>query len=182
MTLAVLFDKGVGSNWKNELDRQPNLQSKVEWMVNQTIRLTGLERFGEYLTLQLELDLLFVNEDRHMNNIAVVRHGDKFGYCPLFDFGAGFLSDTHEYAYDIQPKALLRQVKARPLNCGFVRQVHAAQALYGPQLRCDFMETDVRAALDGALCVYSQRDRADIYERVMTVIEIQKRKLFTDVR
>lgn len=182
LTLATLFEKGVGREWENELDHQPNLRHKIAWIVDQTIRLTNLERFGEYLTLQLELDMLFVNEDRHMNNIAVIRSGDTFGYCPLFDFGAGFLSDIHEYAYDIQPKALLRQVKARPLNCGFVRQVHAAQALYGPQLRCGFTEADVRTALDEALRVYAQRDRADICERVMTVIDSQKRKLFTDTR
>src|SRR5699024_2795202 len=86
LTLADLFRKGVGPNWQAAATRQPNLAGKVRWMVEQTVRLTGLQRFGAYLTLLVEADLLFGNEDRHLNNIAVLRRGEEFDYCPLFDF------------------------------------------------------------------------------------------------
>ena len=58
--------------------------------MEQVERLTGLDRFGTYLTLLFEVDMLFGNEDRHLNNIAVLRCGDGFDYCPIFDFGRGF--------------------------------------------------------------------------------------------
>lgn len=99
--------------------------------MEQVERLTGLDRFGTYLTLLFEVDMLFGNEDRHLNNIAVLRCGDGFDYCPIFDFGAGLLSNTRDYPMEIEPAALVRQLKAQPMKTGFVRQVHAAQNLYG---------------------------------------------------
>lgn len=58
--------------------------------------------------------MLFGNGDRHLNNIAVLRCGDGFDYCPIFDFGAGLLSNTRDYPMEIEPDALVRQLKAQP--------------------------------------------------------------------
>ena len=38
---------------------------------------------------------IFLNEDRHMHNIAVLMNGKgDYAYCPIFDHGAGLLADT----------------------------------------------------------------------------------------
>jgi len=158
LTLAELLRKGVGPDWQTAVNRLPNLQSRLAWLVEQVERLTGLDRFGTYLTLLFEVDMLFGNEDRHLNNIAVLRCGDGFDYCPIFDFGAGLLSNTRDYPMEIEPAALVRQLKAQPMKTGFVRQVHAAQNLYGPQLRCDFAEKEIMAALSEPLEFYAKRD------------------------
>ena len=89
--------------------------------------------------------------------------GDGFDYCPIFDFGAGLLSNTRDYPMEIEPNALVRQLKAQPLKTGFVRQVHAAQMLYGPQLRCDFAEKEIMAALSEPLEFYAKRDIPYLY-------------------
>ena len=81
-------------------------------MADTTRQLTGLDRFGEYLTALFEADMLFGNEDRHLNNIAVLRRGGAFAYCPFFDFGAGLLSNTRDFPLDIVPKALVGQLRA----------------------------------------------------------------------
>ena len=47
-------------------------------MADTTRQLTGLDRFGEYLTALFEADMLFGNEDRHLNNIAVLRRDGAF--------------------------------------------------------------------------------------------------------
>lgn len=103
LTLAELLRKGVGPDWQTAVNRLPNLQSRLAWLVEQVERLTGLDRFGTYLTLLFEVDMLFGNEDRHLNNIAVLRCGDGFDYCPIFDFGAGLLSNTRDYPMEIEP-------------------------------------------------------------------------------
>ena len=59
--------------------------------------------FWPVLTLLFEADMLFGNENRHLNNIAVLRRGEGFDYCPLFDFGAGLLSNTRDYPLDLSP-------------------------------------------------------------------------------
>ena len=177
LTLAELFRKGIGPEWQAEVGQLPNLQRKICWMVENVERLTGLSCFGSYLTMLFEADMLFGNEDRHLNNIAVLRRGEDFDYCPLFDFGAGLLSNVRDYPMDIQPEGLLRQLRAQPLHITFLRQVHAAQAVYGPQLKCNFNGTDVNDALIQALPFYSERDRAYIRDRVEACIRTQRKKL-----
>lgn len=177
ITLADLLRKGVGSDWQSQVKRLPNMQAKIGWMVEQTERLTGLDRFGIYLTALFEADMLFGNEDRHLNNIAVLRRGEVFDYCPMFDFGAGLLSNVRDYPMDVEPKALLSQLRAQPMNTQFIRQVHAAQAIYGAQLRCDFSREDVGNALAEPLAFYAERDRSYISDRVMLCVQTQYRKL-----
>lgn len=81
LTLADLLRKGVGSDWQSQVKRLPNMQAKIGWLVEQTERLTELDHFGVYLTALFEADMLFGNEDRHLNNIAVLRRGEVFDYC-----------------------------------------------------------------------------------------------------
>lgn len=173
LTLADLFRKGIGPQWQKIASRQPNLSTKVRWMVEQTVNLTGLQRFGDYMTLLFEVDMLFGNEDRHLNNIAVLRRGEMFDYCPIFDFGAGLLSNIRDYPMEIDPGALIKNLRAQPLNTTFARQVRAAQSVYGSQLKNFFSMVDVTDVLEEPLQFYSERDRAYIGDRVRTCIEKQ---------
>lgn len=177
LTLADLLHKGAGPDWQTQVKRLSNMQAKIGWLVEQTERLTGLDRFGVYLTALFEADMLFGNEDRHLNNIAVLRCGEAFDYCPMFDFGAGLLSNVRDYPMDVEPKALLFQLCAQPMNTRFTRQVHAAQARCGTQLRCDFSREDVVRALAEPLTFYAERDRSYISDRVMCCVQAQYRKL-----
>ena len=177
LTLADLFRKGIGPHWQAEAARQPNLAGKVHWMAEQTIRLTGLRRFGIYLTLLFEVDMLFGNEDRHLNNIAVLRRGEEFDYCPIFDFGAGLLSNVRDYPMDVDPRALVKQLRAQPLNTTFARQAKAARSVYGAQLQWAFSAADVTAALEEPLEFYAERDRVYIADRVRSCIHWQAGKL-----
>ena len=121
--------------------------------------------------------MLFGNENRHLNNIAVLRRGERFGYCPLFDFGAGLLSNVRDYPMEIEPKALVRQIRARPFDTTFARQVRAAEAAYAVQLEWDFDRKDIDAVLAEPLSFYAERDRSYIHDRVATCIKMQQAKL-----
>lgn len=177
ITIANLLKKGIGTKYLKELQKQKNLQKKTAYIVEHVERLTGLDKFGEYLTLLFEADMLFLNDDRHLNNIAVIRNEDHFRYCPLFDFGAGLLSNTGEYLLDISPSGLIGNVVARPFNCSFTRQVHAAQALYGRQLEWDFTEADIEKEFKEADDCYSKAYAAEFRDRIKTCIRIQQKKL-----
>lgn len=177
ITIAHLLKKGVGTHYLKELEKQKNLQKKIAYIVENVERLTGLDRFGEYLTLLFEVDMLFLNDDRHLNNIAVIRKEDGFRYCPLFDFGAGLLSNTREYPLDVTPSGLIRNVVARPFNCGFTRQVHAAQTLYGKQLKWDFTGVDIQKAFEEIDRYYPKIYVAEFRDRIETCIKVQQKKL-----
>ena len=122
------------------------------------------------------MDALFLNDDRHLNNIAVLEKAGRFDYCPIFDNGAGLLSNVQTAPMDIAPAALIRSAKARPFNTTFNRQVIHMWNLYGPQLHIPkFTEENLRRKLEEPLGYYAQRDRGLIADRVcQTVLTRQK--------
>ena len=55
-------------------------------MVEQVERVTKLPDFGAYMNKLFTIDAVFLNEDRHTHNIAILMNQDgKFAYCPIFD-------------------------------------------------------------------------------------------------
>lgn len=140
--------------------------------------MTGLELFPQYLTLLFEVDALFLNDDRHLNNIAVLESGGKYDYCPIFDNGAGLLSNMRTAPMDIEPKALIAAQRARPFGTTFNRQAGAVRALYGKQLYLPKLSReDIFAKLEPMLQYYPQRDRGIITDRVCTTILLRQKQL-----
>ena len=137
-----------------------------------------MERFPQYLTLVFEVDALFCNDDRHLNNIAVIEQDGKYDYCPIFDNGAGLLSNTQMSQMDIAPPALISALQARPFYTTFTRQMNTARSLYGAQIEMPRLNTeDIRTVLQPILEYYPQRDRGIISERVEMCILTRQKKL-----
>ena len=122
----------------------------IRYTVDFVERTTGLTGVGAYLTLLLELDSYFLNEDRHTNNLAVIRNEKtmEFRLCPIFDNGLALLSDTHDYTMEKDVYDCIRRVRAKPFDGAFDAQVEAAEELYGAQLKFSFKRGDVCEALD----------------------------------
>ena len=175
ITIAHLY-KRVERPLKKTLERLSSDKRRIEFLARETAELTGLEEFPQYLTLLFEIDSAFLNDDRHLNNIAVLEKDGKFDYCPIFDNGAGLLSNVQTAPMDIEPAALIRSAKARPFNTTFNRQVINARSLFGPQLRIPKLtEEDLSRELEEPLGFYASRGRALIKERVIrTVLTRQK--------
>ena len=176
ITLSHLF-KRAGPPLPDTLARLPSDKKRIAWLAEETAALTGLERFPQYLTLLFEVDALFLNDDRHLNNIAVLEKNGRFNYCPIFDNGAGFLSNVQMAPMDIDPAALIRSAKARPFNTTFNRQMIHARNLYGPQLHIPkFTAEELRLELEEPLNYYAQRDRGFIADRVCQTILTRQRE------
>lgn len=178
ITLSHLY-KRVGRPLKQVLERLPSDKQRIAHLALETAELTGLELFPQYLTLLFEIDALFLNDDRHLNNIAVLEKDGRFDYCPIFDNGAGLLSNVQTAPMDIDPAALIRSAKARPFNTTFNRQVIHARNLFSPQLHiCRFTEDDILRELEDPLSYYAQRDHDYIAGRVcQTILTRQKAAL-----
>lgn len=117
------------------------------------------------------MDALFCNDDRHLNNIAVIEQEGRYAYCPIFDNGAGLLSNTQLSPMDIDPKALIAALRARPFNTTFTRQMNAARSLTGKQLFMPKLTVeDIHAAVHPLLEYYPVRDRGIIADRVAACI------------
>lgn len=176
ITINYLLSRVLGYSLKDKLLSFTSDKKRIAYLVEATKDCTGLDYFGEYLTLLFEIDSLFLNDDRHLNNIAVIKYGDKYDYCPIFDNGAGLLSDTRFSPMDIDPKALISSLRARPFNMSFTRQMNTARLLYGKQLSTSILKSeDIMEYLRPILEFYPQRDRAIIADRVVeSVLARQK--------
>lgn len=177
ITINKLLSNHIGTKLTNKLSSLPSNKKRLEYIVENTIDVTGLKDFGEYLTLVFEIDALFLNEDRHLNNLAVIYNGKNFKYCPIFDNGAALLSDVRSYPLDIEPKGLLPLVKAQPLSSSFTRQINSMRKVYGKQLEINFNKIHIENILDKTLTFYPLRDRAFIKDRVIYVILKQEKTL-----
>lgn len=176
ITLSHLYKRESEVSLRDILSRQSSDKKRIAYLADATAELTGLELFPQYLTLLFEVDALFLNDDRHLDNIAVLECGSKYDYCPVFDNGAGLLSNTRTAPMDIEPKALIAAQRARPFNISFNRQAGAVRALYGKQLYMPKLSReDIFARLEPLLQYYPQRDRGLITDRVCTTF-LQRQK------
>ncbi len=174
VTMSHLF-RSYGMPLTESLSRLTSDKRRIAFIAEKTAELTGLDMFPQYLTLIFETDALFLNNDRHLDNIAVLECNGKYDYCPIFDNGAALLSNMMDYPMNIDPEALIKSVHARPLNTTFNRQMIHAVRLYGIQLDIIRITTnDIRKAISDSLEFYPDRDRGIITDRVMTTIEMRQ--------
>ena len=171
ITLSHLLSRQLGASLKDKLEKLSSDKKRIQYLAEATAEYTGLEEFSQYLTLLFEVDALFLNDDRHLNNIAVIEQNGLFQYCPIFDNGAGLLSNIQFSPMDISPKALIKDVAARPFNTSFTRQINTARNLYGRQLQMPKLtRADISELLTPMLEYYAERDRGIIADRVIECI------------
>ena len=163
-----------GEGLGKAVSRQQSLADKIRYTVDFVVRVTGLETFGRYLATIFELDAFLLNEDRHTNNLAVIRDetSRKFRLCPLFDHGLSLLSDTGDYPIEQDIYACIARVKAKPFAPDFLEQAETASNLYGSDLHFFFGTGDISALLSGLDQLYDQRT----LQRVEQIIREQMRK------
>lgn len=132
-------------------------------MVHQRLDLAPFARVRIHIVIIHSALAVDVSPARHLNNIAVIEQGGRYGYCPIFDNDAGLLSNTQLSQMDIDPKALVAVLRARPFNTTFTRQMNAARSLAGKQLLLPKMSAaDIWKAVQPMLEYYPARDRGII--------------------
>lgn len=173
ITLERLFQGFYGESLNKSIYLIENVESRIRFLVEQTIRITGLENFGEYMSKLLTIDAFFLNEDRHTHNIAVLMDEEgKYHYCPVFDNGAGLLSDTTmDYPMNIEIEKLMGSVTSKTFCRDFDEQLDAVERLYGQHIKFDFKEKDVQSLLEREN-YYSE----EIKERIRYIVLEQRRK------
>ena len=148
-------------------------RERLRFLVEQTERYTGLSDFGGYMSKLLTVDTLFLNEDRHTHNIAVLRDGQgAYQYCPIFDNGAGLLADiTMDYPLGEAPEELAEEAEPKTFCQSFDEQLDIAEELYGQRLRFSCGKQELAAVLDRELFY-----PPEIRERVKELLLFRYRK------
>lgn len=167
-----LAETGIGLTKK--LSEIKNIENKIVYLIDFVETTTKLEDFHIYFTKMLELDMFFLNEDRHTNNIAFIRNNSnkKYKLAPIFDNGLSLLSDISDYGMDIDVYKNIQKVKAKPFSIDFNEQVEIAEKLYKQQLEFVFNKKDIEIYLGEAGKIYSK----EIIDRVRIILYEQMRK------
>ncbi len=173
ITLERLFKNFFGESLYKNLYRISAHEERLQFLVQQVERITGLQNFGVYMNKLLTIDAFFLNEDRHMHNIAVLMNGKgDYAYCPIFDNGAGLLADTMmDYPLTGDIYTLMDKVQSKTICSEFEEQLDISESLYKTNLKFCFTKKDVTALLTNAEC-YPE----EIRKRVETIIFAQMRK------
>ena len=154
---------------------------RLKVLVQQVERATGIRDFGGYMSKTLAVDALFLNEDRHTHNLAVMMNGKgDFKTAPIFDNAASLLSDiTLEYPMDCELYSLIDKVKPKTFCGDFTEQLDIAEQLYGRRIVFEFGYNDVKAIVDRAE-IYDDPQRKRVVD---TVMEMRRRYsyMFRDV-
>lgn len=179
ITLERLFKNMYGKSLHQNLWNIHDASERLKYLVNNVVELTGLKDFGKYMNKLLTIDCMFLNEDRHTHNLAVLMDKNgNFDYCPIFDNGECLLADTTmDYPLGEDIYKLIDSVKSKTISLNFEEQMEVSENLYGMNLKFSFTKKDIREilALDDNVnesCIYP----LEIRERVEKIIYEQMRK------
>ena len=173
ITLERLYQNLTGESLYKTIFSIEDHAKRFDFLVEQVEQYTGLKNFNIYLNKLFTIDAFFLNEDRHMHNIAVLMNEvGEFEYCPIFDNGAGLLADTmQDYPLGRNVYEQMDEVQAKTICFDFDEQLEISEAKSNVNLRFTFTKDDVDQVIDGAT-IYSEEER----ERVRTIIYTQMRK------
>lgn len=175
ITLERLFQSYYGKSLHQAiwLIREP--KERLRFLVDNVERITGLKEFGKYMNKILTIDMMFLNEDRHTHNLAVLMNDkQEFKYCPIFDNGAGLLADTTlEYPLEEDIYKLIDSVKSKTFSLSFEEEVEVSENLYGMNIEFNFTKKDIDTILDSN---EASNYPLEIRERVKTILFEQMRK------
>jgi len=172
--VAKLHRAHCGIGLAEYISKLQEVTERIEYTASFVESATGIKNFGFHLSTILELDAFTLNEDRHTNNIAVIRNeiDGTFRLCPIFDNGLSLLSDLVTYPLRKDIYEYMGMVKAKPFSQDFLEQVEAASKLYGSFTRFAF----TREQLHQKLMELAEYYDTEVIDRVERVVLEQIRK------
>lgn len=173
ITLERLFMTFFGQSLYQSIFKISDPEKRLIFLVEQVERVTNLSDFGVYMNKLFTMDAFFLNEDRHIHNIAILMNKDgRFSYSPIFDNGAGLLADTSlDYPLGKDVYLQIKEVRAKTISADFDEQLDLSEKLYGNHLKFHFHAKDVSDLLDG-ISIYSQEEK----DRVSDILLSQMKK------
>ncbi len=167
ITLERLFQTQYGESLYRSVFQIEGTEERLRFLVSQVERITGLTGLGNHIARLLTIDAVFLNEDRHMHNIALLLDpAGEYHLCPVFDHGAALLSDTAmEYPMSGEVYQLTDTVRAKTISPDFEEQLDAAENLYGQQITFSFSHRQVEKIINEDR-IYPEA----VHRRVQTLI------------
>ena len=81
----------VGKDLSKVIANMNTMEERIEYVIRLIDQSCGLN-IHAYLSKVLTLDMICLNEDRHLNNLALIMRGNDFYPAPIFDNGVSLLT------------------------------------------------------------------------------------------
>lgn len=110
-------------------------EERIDYTVRMVKEFAGIDP-TEYLSLVINMDLFWLNPDRHMNNLGIIADPVRNTYrnAPIFDNGEALLNDPSRFPPYISLDDIARKVTGRPFSSSLEHQA----ASLGPSIMIDY--------------------------------------------
>lgn len=115
ITFYRLYYNEFGKDLSQVLAVMETMEERIEYVIKFLRQSCGLD-VTDYLRKIFTLDMLVLNEDRHLNNLAVLLRGNKFVPAPIFDNGVSLLTANQSVNWNFSLEENVKRVTARPFS------------------------------------------------------------------
>lgn len=118
------FYRILKSFYKNidDLLREKNGKELLVFITNTMKKITSID-IEEYARKICYIDAILLNEDRHLNNICLIKDQNHLKESFIFDNGLSLLSDEMYYPFNYKTTIHMKNVKSKTFSSSFKQQV-----------------------------------------------------------
>lgn len=116
ITFYRLYYNEFGKDLSKVLESIDTMEERIEYVIKFIKQSCGLD-VTDYLRKIFTLDMIVLNEDRHLNNLAVMLRDNEFVPAPIFDNGVSLLTANQSVNWNFSMEENVRRTIARPF-CG----------------------------------------------------------------
>ena len=175
ISVERLFQAYKGQSAARAILAYDEVIDRIRYVAKVVENTCGFSDFGRYLREIISLDALFLNEDRHFHNLAVIcRKDGSFRECPIFDNGAALFSDVKgDYPLSMTAEECMKKVTSKPFSRNFDEQLDACELAFPAfPFHAEFSIKDVISVLNEFQGIYE----GEILQRVEDTMRMQIRK------
>lgn len=119
ITLYRLYYNEFGKNLSEVIAGYERMEDRIKLVLDFVKNSTGVD-LSDYLSKIFTLDRIILNEDRHVNNLAIIEANGIYRVAPIFDNGRSLLTANQSVrwnTYGISEN--VKRVSARPFSGSF---------------------------------------------------------------
>lgn len=115
VTIYRLYYNEFGKDLSQVLAGMEKMEERIEYVLRFVKQSCNLD-IRDYLKRVIMLDMIVLNEDRHLNNLAVIFKEDHFVCAPIFDNGVSLLTANQSVNWNFSIEENVKRVIARPFS------------------------------------------------------------------
>jgi hypothetical protein len=115
VTLYRLYYNEFGKDLSAVINNMETMEERIAYVI-EFVRESCNVDLHDYFQKIFTLDMLVLNEDRHLNNLALIFKEDYFQPAPIFDNGVSLLTANQSVNWKFGVEENVKRVIARPFS------------------------------------------------------------------